>query len=353
MKLIKSQVSYQSGLLSANLWFSSISDMSTTKSPKVSESADPCEPSSPSAESNRFLGAGPEPEFVPVTRPSLLTRRLVRLGACRSHLSPTRRRKREMIPADKKDANYWDKRRKNNEAAKRSREKRRVNDLLMEGQLLALSEENAQLRAQVLNLQYHNLSLEQGKATSACASSSASVLASTRSLSTHTPAFLQAGLWRPTRSSPAAVSGVRQQEIAVHHFEGKIPCYSPIFNPLSHHYFVAKGPVPLSGPRVLPHGGAAGICRPAEADMDPQRQVSSSSNDSSISADAPPQPLSAMPALLPPFNALHNAPTVGYPHQNWVVPHLNHPAMWRSSYLQTPTVYPGRPVYMQGMEEHL
>uniref|UniRef100_A0A3P9NU04 BZIP domain-containing protein n=1 Tax=Poecilia reticulata TaxID=8081 RepID=A0A3P9NU04_POERE len=99
--------------------------------------------------------SGPDPGLVPVTRPSLLARRLVRLRACRSHLSPVRRRKREMIPADKKDATYWDKRRKNNEAAKRSREKRRINDLLMEGQLLALSEENAQLRAQVLNLQYH------------------------------------------------------------------------------------------------------------------------------------------------------------------------------------------------------
>ena len=35
------------------------------------------------------------------------------------------RRKREFISDEKKDASYWEKRRKNNEAAKRSREKRR------------------------------------------------------------------------------------------------------------------------------------------------------------------------------------------------------------------------------------
>ncbi|XP_035997229.1 uncharacterized protein LOC118564176 [Fundulus heteroclitus] len=261
-----------------------------------------------------------------------------------------------MIPPDKKDATYWDKRRKNNEAAKRSREKRRINDLLMEGQLLALSEENAQLRAQVLNLHYHtNLSLDQGKAASACAASPASVLASTLSLAPHTPASLQAGLWRPAGSSPAAVSGVRQQEAAAHHFEGRIPRFSPGFNPPSHHCFVTQGPVLLSGPRVLSHGGAAGACKPAEADTDPQRQVSSSNDDVSIRTDAPPQPLSALPVFLPPFDPLHPASTVPYPHQNWMVPHLNHPVMWRSSYLQRPTVYPVSVPGRQGVgvEEHL
>lgn len=62
------------------------------------------------------------------------------------------RRKREFIPEDKKDAIYWEKRRKNNEAAKRSREKRRVNDYMLETRLVSMSEENARLRAELLAL---------------------------------------------------------------------------------------------------------------------------------------------------------------------------------------------------------
>lgn len=64
------------------------------------------------------------------------------------------RRKREFIPLDKKDEGYWDKRRKNNEAAKRSREKRRVNDMVLESRVLALLEENARLRAELLALKF-------------------------------------------------------------------------------------------------------------------------------------------------------------------------------------------------------
>lgn len=60
------------------------------------------------------------------------------------------RRKREFIPEEKKDAMYWEKRRKNNEAAKRSREKRRVSDYMLETRLVSLSEENARLRAELL-----------------------------------------------------------------------------------------------------------------------------------------------------------------------------------------------------------
>ncbi|XP_031950947.1 nuclear factor interleukin-3-regulated protein-like [Corvus moneduloides] len=62
------------------------------------------------------------------------------------------RRKREFIPDEKKDAMYWEKRRKNNEAAKRSREKRRLNDLVLESKLIALGEENATLKAELLSL---------------------------------------------------------------------------------------------------------------------------------------------------------------------------------------------------------
>ncbi|XP_038859046.1 nuclear factor, interleukin 3 regulated, member 4 [Salvelinus namaycush] len=65
------------------------------------------------------------------------------------------RRKREFIPNEKKDATYWEKRRKNNEAAKRSREKRRVNDYVLESRLVAMSEENARLNTELLALKLH------------------------------------------------------------------------------------------------------------------------------------------------------------------------------------------------------
>ncbi|KAM3842703.1 nuclear factor interleukin-3-regulated protein [Diretmus argenteus] len=62
------------------------------------------------------------------------------------------RRKREFIPEERKDNQYWERRRKNNEAAKRSREKRRINDLVLENKLMALGEENASLKAELLSL---------------------------------------------------------------------------------------------------------------------------------------------------------------------------------------------------------
>lgn len=64
----------------------------------------------------------------------------------------TCRRKREFIPDEKKDTVYWERRRKNNEAAKRSREKRRINDMVLENKLMALREENASLKAELLSL---------------------------------------------------------------------------------------------------------------------------------------------------------------------------------------------------------
>ncbi|XP_062870034.1 nuclear factor interleukin-3-regulated protein [Trichomycterus rosablanca] len=64
----------------------------------------------------------------------------------------TCRRKREFIPDEKKDNLYWERRRKNNEAAKRSREKRRINDMVLENKLMALGEENASLKTELLSL---------------------------------------------------------------------------------------------------------------------------------------------------------------------------------------------------------
>ncbi|KTG40117.1 hypothetical protein cypCar_00001413 [Cyprinus carpio] len=64
----------------------------------------------------------------------------------------TCRRKREFISDEKKDESYWEKRRKNNEAAKRSREKRRLNDMVLENRVMALNEENVRLKTELLQL---------------------------------------------------------------------------------------------------------------------------------------------------------------------------------------------------------
>ncbi|XP_047516597.1 uncharacterized protein LOC125057149 [Pieris napi] len=59
------------------------------------------------------------------------------------------RKQREFIPDSKKDDGYWDRRRRNNEAAKRSREKRRFNDMVLEQRVVELSKENHVLKAQL------------------------------------------------------------------------------------------------------------------------------------------------------------------------------------------------------------
>lgn len=48
----------------------------------------------------------------------------------RKDVIPARKR-RDFIPNDMKDDQYWERRRKNNLAAKRSREKRRLNDIVL------------------------------------------------------------------------------------------------------------------------------------------------------------------------------------------------------------------------------
>ncbi|XP_012712311.2 nuclear factor interleukin-3-regulated protein [Fundulus heteroclitus] len=75
-----------------------------------------------------------------------------KISAVPFNTKSTCRRKREFIPEEKKDTLYWERRRKNNEAAKRSREKRRINDMVLENKLMALGEENASLKAELLSL---------------------------------------------------------------------------------------------------------------------------------------------------------------------------------------------------------
>ncbi|XP_077591036.1 nuclear factor, interleukin 3 regulated, member 6 [Stigmatopora nigra] len=99
----------------------------------------------------------PDDSMSVMTSNNLLARSLLgRTAAVKRKESPSSsiRRKREFIPLEKKDEGYWDKRKKNNEAAKRSREKRRVNDMVLESRVLALLEENARLRAELLALKF-------------------------------------------------------------------------------------------------------------------------------------------------------------------------------------------------------
>ncbi|XP_061843803.1 uncharacterized protein [Nerophis lumbriciformis] len=63
-------------------------------------------------------------------------------------------RKRHYTPSQEKVEGYREKRRKNNEAAKRSREKRRANDTVLEMRVLSLLEENARLRAELLAVKF-------------------------------------------------------------------------------------------------------------------------------------------------------------------------------------------------------
>lgn len=73
------------------------------------------------------------------------------------------RRKRNFVDDKDKDDGYWVKRRKNNEAARRSREKRRMNDLLLEQRVVALTEENKQLKGQLLSLKLRYGELDEFK----------------------------------------------------------------------------------------------------------------------------------------------------------------------------------------------
>ncbi|XP_038048530.1 uncharacterized protein LOC119722469 [Patiria miniata] len=60
------------------------------------------------------------------------------------------RKQREFTPEELKDMRYWDRRRKNNDAARRSRQKRRLTDVVLESQVMRLAQENDNLKAELL-----------------------------------------------------------------------------------------------------------------------------------------------------------------------------------------------------------
>jgi hypothetical protein len=69
-------------------------------------------------------------------------------GSRKRDLIPARKQ-REFTPDTRKDDTYWDRRRRNNEAAKRSREKRRMNDMVLETRVMELTTENQWLKAEL------------------------------------------------------------------------------------------------------------------------------------------------------------------------------------------------------------
>ncbi|CAF1128571.1 unnamed protein product [Adineta steineri] len=77
----------------------------------------------------------------------------------RKDVIPARKR-RDFIPNEMKDDHYWERRRKNNLAAKRSREKRRLNDIVLETKVVELSNENETLKAK-LHLMLSRLNMKE------------------------------------------------------------------------------------------------------------------------------------------------------------------------------------------------
>lgn len=59
------------------------------------------------------------------------------------------RKQRTFIPDSLKDEGYFDRRKRNNEAAKRSREKRRISDMVIEQRVLDLTKENVLLKTEL------------------------------------------------------------------------------------------------------------------------------------------------------------------------------------------------------------
>lgn len=250
---------------------------------------------SPSSGGRReFMDPGHWTSALPVIGPSLRTQCLLRLG---SRHRPVTRRKREMVPPEKKDAAYMSKRLKNNEAAKRSREKRRMKELLLEGQLLALNNENARLRDQVLRLRYLSVSAKKDKP------------ASGRDL------------------CPAYSSVVSKPPIWGE--EERNPSITPSFS-------WARGFDPLPHSGGLFPGSAAGSERSGPADAEAHRQVAS------------------IPAFLPRPDAFHPAPMFPGRPAAWLVPSpaadCHFPLPWLSPLLASAAPHPSLPVCLHAAD---
>lgn len=237
--------------------------------------------SSSSGGSREFLDPGPWTSVLPVFGPSLHAQCLLRLSGRR----PARRRKREMVPPEKKDGAYMSKRLKNNQAAKMSREKRKMKELLMEGQLLALRHENAHLRDQLLRLRHLSICARKEKPASG-----RGLCPAYSSVLSKPPLWGEEGGGNP--SIPPSFS------------------WAPGFDSL-----------PQSSGLFL--GSAAGVERSGGAEAHWQADPSSA------------------PAFLPRPDSFHPSAMFPYQPTTWLVP-------WLSPLLASPAPQPSLPVCMQG-----
>ncbi|XP_076009506.1 uncharacterized protein LOC143002961 [Genypterus blacodes] len=293
------------------------------------------QPPSSSVEHRGHHESDPVPGLLFPATSSLLARRLRHLRAYGGPLRPVTRRQREMVPTDKKDEQYRAKRQKNNEAARRSREKRRLKDLVMEDQLLALGEENAGLRAQLIGLQCHiSLRAETSPAVAAPAS-----------FANPAPPFFQTGLWGHSWGPPVSVLGVGQQEPTSLPFEPSLGRFASATGAAVPGLCEAayRGFFPLGSPTsppLLPRGAGTKRGRSEEAEAGHQ-QVSSSDEIHSSTGAPSRRASSARPDLL--HRAFAFSP-VSHTPQRWLVPHGNPSndllAPWRSSFLAPAPVYP-------------
>ena len=71
----------------------------------------------------------------------------------------SRRRRGQPIPESLKDDSYWVRRRKNNEAAKKSRDSKRAKDLLVARRAVLLETENSNLKQELNHIRNENLIL--------------------------------------------------------------------------------------------------------------------------------------------------------------------------------------------------
>lgn len=280
--------------------------MSTLRSPHLPEH--PAAYASPSLVDRReYMDLGHRNSVLPVIRSSMQAQRLLGFHA-------VTRRKREMVPPEKKDAAYISKRLKNNEAAKRSREKRRLKELLLGGQLLALSDENARLRDQVLRVQY--LSMCAGQVEGAPGRDLCPV---------YSPAVSKSLVWEENWRNP----------------HRSIPPFS--WNQGFDSPFQSSGLMPFSGPRFP--SAVAGTER-TKADSDANRQVAFSAQ---IKADA-----ASFQAFLPRPDMLHPAPMLPHPPPTWLVPSpavsSNFVVPWLSPYLASTPLHQSLPLCMQEMQ---
>lgn len=283
--------------------------MSTLRNPNLPQH--PAAYASPSLVNRReYMDLGHRNSVLPVIRSSRQAQRLLRLRN-------VTRRKREMVPPEKKDAAYMSKRLKNNEAAKRSREKRRLKDLLLGGQLLALSDENARLRDQVLRVQY--LSMCAGKVEGAPGRDLCPV---------YSPAVSKSLVWGETWRNP----------------HGSGPPFS--WNGGFDSPFQSSGLIPFSGPRIP---SAAAGTEWTKADAGANRQVAFSAQ---IKADA-----ASFQAFLPRPDVLHPAPVLPHPPSTWLVPSpavsSNYVVPWLSPYLASTPLQPSLPLCMEMQDQGL